>query len=107
MGKQAIQRGSNNVFADIGLPNPEEHKTKADLAIIIRRLIKEQGLTQDEAAQYMGLKQSDVSNIVRGVLSGFSIDRLLRCINALHQDVTIVIKPARDAERPQVGVLYA
>lgn len=99
-----IERGSGNVFADIGIPNPELHLAKARLAMVIGRIIKERGLTQAEAGEIMGLQQSDVSDILRGVLRGFSLDRLVRCLNALDQDVTITVRPAR-AE--PAGILVA
>ncbi|MGH7248147.1 MAG: helix-turn-helix domain-containing protein, partial [Pseudomonadota bacterium] len=56
-----VTRGSGNVFADLGLPNPEERLAKAELALAISRAIKERGLTQREAAALMGIDQPKVS----------------------------------------------
>ena len=91
-----VQRGSGNVFADIGIPNPELHLAKARLAVLIDRIVKERALTQVQAGEIMGLSQSDVSDILRGVLRGFTLDRLLRCLNALDQQVTITVRPAHE-----------
>jgi hypothetical protein len=38
--------------------------------------------------------------LVRGKFEGFSIDRLLRFLNALGRDVEIVISPARRTKGP-------
>lgn len=85
--------GSGNVFADLGLPDAEELKAKADLLIEIRQIIEERGLTQADAAEVMGIDQPKVSALVRGKLEGFSMERLYRFLNALGRDVEIVVKP--------------
>jgi predicted XRE-type DNA-binding protein len=87
-----FESGLGNVFADLGLPNPEEALAKAGLAQAIAETIDRQGLTQDEAARIMGLDQPKVSAIVRGRLSGFTQDRLTRCVLALGNDVEITIR---------------
>ena len=84
---------SSNVFADLGLPNPEEMLLKAELASKISSLIDEKNFTQMEAAELLGIDQPKVSALVRGRLSGFSAERLLRFLNALGSDVEIVVKP--------------
>lgn len=88
-----VEESSGNVFADLGLPDPDERLAKADLAIAIGREIDSRGLTQAEAAELLGVAQPDVSNLVRGRLSGYSIERLTRLLNALGQDVEIRIRP--------------
>lgn len=87
-----FESGSGNVFADLGLPDPEEALAKAGLAQAIAETIDRRGLTQDEAAKIMGLDQPKVSAIVRGRLSGFTQDRLTRCVLALGNDVEITIR---------------
>ncbi|MBF0459950.1 MAG: XRE family transcriptional regulator [Magnetococcales bacterium] len=88
----AFQESSGNVFADLGLPNPDEHLAKAQLASRISDLIDEQGLTQSAAAKLLGVDQPKVSALMRGRLAGFSLDRLFGFLNALHCDVQIVVK---------------
>lgn len=89
-----VEESSGNVFADLGLSDPEERLAKADLAIAISREIEARGLIQSEAAELLGVAQPDVSNLMRGRLSGYSIERLTRLLNALGQDVEIRIRPS-------------
>jgi predicted XRE-type DNA-binding protein len=89
-----VTRGSDNVFADLGLPNPEERLAKSRLAILLDAAIKERGLTQHEAGKLMGIDQPKVSHILRGRLSGYSTQRLIDFLNALGRDVEIVVRPA-------------
>lgn len=89
-----ITPGSENVFADLGLPNPEERLAKAELALAIAQVIKERGLTQREAAALMGIDQPKVSHILRGRLADFSTERLMRFLIGLGRDVEIVIRAA-------------
>ncbi len=83
--------GSDNIFADLGLPNADEMLAKANLAIHIRKIIKDRKLTQAQAAQLMGLDQPKVSSIINGRLDGYSTDRLMRFINDLGCDVKITV----------------
>ena len=89
-----VTRGSGNVFADLGLPNPEELLAKAELAYAISRAIKERGLTQRAAAMLMGIDQPKVSHITRGRLGDFSTERLMAFLTALGRDVEIVVRRA-------------
>jgi predicted XRE-type DNA-binding protein len=88
----AVIEGSGNVFADLGVADPDEELAKAQLAGHIRQAIKLRRLTQAEAATLTGLDQPKVSARVNGRLGGFSSDRLMRCLTALGQDVEIVVK---------------
>ena len=92
------RRSSGNVFADLELPNAEHEEIKARLVLAIRRLIEQQNLTQSTAADRMGISQPDVSNLVRGRVSGFSLERLLGFARALGTDVEIRLKPTKKAE---------
>ena len=87
--------GSGNVFADLGLPNAEDHLVKAQLVLKIDRLMKKRGLKQIEAAKLFGVKQPDVSKMLHGDFQQFSVERLLRFLVALGQDVEIVVTPHR------------
>lgn len=88
-----VTLSSGNVFADLNLPNPEERLVKATIALSIGELIEKRGLTQEEAGAILGLPQPSVSNLVRGKLEKFTIDRLLRYMRKLDYDVTISFKP--------------
>jgi predicted XRE-type DNA-binding protein len=92
--------GSGNIFADIGLPNAEEHLIKAQLVYKIDTLMQARGLKQSEAASLFGVRQPDVSKMLRGDFRQFSVERLMRFLVALGQDVEIVVKPHRGTRRP-------
>jgi len=96
MSKKGYEPGSNNVFKDIGVPNAEEHFIKAQLVFKIDTILKKRGLKQVEAAQLFGIRQPDVSKMLRGEFRQFSVERLLRFLVALDQDVEIIVKPHRD-----------
>ena len=88
------REGSDNIFADIGIPNPEEAMAKAQIAMKICDAIKKKKLTQAKAAKILKISQPKVSLLIRGYLTDFSLERLLRFLNDLGQDVCISITPA-------------
>lgn len=94
-----IERGSGNVFADLGVPDAETHLLKAELVTRIDRIIRQRGLKQIEAAKMLGLSQPDVSRLMRGNFREYSVDRLLRILTALGRDVDIIIHES-DTGRP-------
>jgi len=95
-----VHDGSGNVFADIGLPEPEEELTKAQLASHIRQVIKQQRLTQAAAAARMGIDQPKVSALLNGRLENISSERLMRLLTALGQDVDITVR-TKPSNRPR------
>lgn len=97
---------SGNVFADLGVPNPEEALAKAELANKIAELIREQKLTQAKAAKLLGIDQPKVSMLLRGRLTGFSIERLMRFLLQLGQDIKITVEPSPQG-RSKARVLVA
>lgn len=82
-------KSSGNVFADFGFPNPEEADAKSDLAILITSIIKHRKLTQAKAAKLMGIDQPKVSKIMKGLLSEFTIERLMNYLVMLGFDIEI------------------
>src|SRR5204863_5333316 len=97
-----VEAGSGNVFADLGLPNPDLARAKADLVQRIRRLIADHKLTPTKAAAILGVDAPRVSALVRGRVEGYSLDRLFRFLNALGQRVEITVRPAQPATaRPE------
>lgn len=91
---------SGNVFRDARVPNPGEHLVKAQLVYKIDGILKERGLTQAAAAALFGAKQPDVSNLLRGQFRQFSLERLLKFLVALGQDVDIVVTPHQSSGQP-------
>jgi predicted XRE-type DNA-binding protein len=90
--RAVTRRGSGNIFADLGLPNGDEHLLKARVVMFIGQRIEQLELTQHAAAKRMGVSQPDVSNILRGRFEGFSLERLLGFVRALGSDVEIRVK---------------
>jgi predicted XRE-type DNA-binding protein len=91
-------KGGSNVFADLGLPNPEQELLKARLTLQIYKIVKERGLTQAQAGALLGIKQPHVSVLMRNRAGNFSIGRLMEFLTALGQDVEITVKPTRRAQ---------
>jgi predicted XRE-type DNA-binding protein len=83
---------SGNVFADLGIENPEEELTKAKLVLEIEKIIKKKKLNQTQAAKVMGINQPKVSALIRRKLDGFSVERLIHFLNMLGQDIDIIVK---------------
>src|ERR1700734_2445516 len=88
------EESSGNIFADIGLPNPEEALAKSQVAIEIRRIIKKKKLTQAKAAKILKIDQPKLSRLLRGYLTNFSLERLFRFLNDLGQDIYVTITPS-------------
>ena len=81
--------GSGNVFADLGLSNPEERQLKAHLSIAIEDAIKRERLTRKQAAQKMGLTPDDLAKVIEGQLSEFSVGQLITILNCLGREVEL------------------
>jgi predicted XRE-type DNA-binding protein len=96
MSKKGYETGSRNVFKDIGVPNADVHLVKAQLVFKIDTILKKRRLKQVEAAALFGVRQPDISMMLRGEFRQFSVERLMRFLVTLDQDVEIVVKPHRD-----------
>ena len=103
-GKIPIHAGSGTVYADLGLPNPEEDLAKSELAARILRVIQSRRLTQTAAGRLLGITQPKVSALLNGRLDGFSTDRLFRFLNKLGCDVQIKVSRARPGAHGRVLV---
>lgn len=102
----AIEKGSGNIFADLGLANPEREQLKARLVLQIYRLIKQRGLTQAAAGAVLGIAQPHVSALMRNRAGAFSVERLMDFLTALGQDVEITVRPTR-REHGEMSVVLA
>lgn len=92
---ETVTPSSGNVFADLGVPDAAIALAKADLAHRISQVIRERKYSQVEAAAMLGVTQPKVSDIVRGKLEGFTLDRLLKFLVRLGQEVEISVRPAK------------
>jgi predicted XRE-type DNA-binding protein len=88
-----IERGTEDVFHDLGLPNADELLAKSKLARAIAAAIKERKISQSQLARLTGIDQPKISLLMHGRISGFSSDRLMHILTKLDQDVIIFIRP--------------
>jgi predicted XRE-type DNA-binding protein len=108
MTMSKIEKGSMNVYADLGVADAEEMLVKAQLASKIAEIIKLRKLTQTQASSLLGMTQPKLSNMLRGRFRGISETKMLECMTLLGRDVQIVVKPvSRSRKTGHVSVLFA
>lgn len=90
-----VVESSGNVFADLGLPHPEQEQLKAHLTLQIYKTIKDRGLTQVQAGEVLGIKQPNVSLLMRNRSGSFSVGKLMELLTKLDQDVQITVQPKK------------
>jgi predicted XRE-type DNA-binding protein len=96
-----------NIFADLGLPDPEIHLLKASLVVRIHQTLDEKGWTQAQAAKKMGIKQPDVSRILRGRFRDYSVERLMRFLARLGCKVDIVVRSGKRSKgKGETGIIH-
>lgn len=90
-------KSSGNVFKDLGVEDDkaENLKIRADLMISLRRFIKENGLTQEEAADFFGVSQPRISDLVNCKIEKFSIDTLVNMITKTGAEVDLKVDTSR------------
>ena len=88
-----VTEGSGNVFADLDFPNPERELLKAQLTLQIYTILKDSGMTQVTIAKILGVRQPQVSLLMRNRTGNFSVGRLMEFLTALRQDVEITVRP--------------
>jgi predicted XRE-type DNA-binding protein len=99
-----IEKGSTNVYKDLGRADADAMLVKAQLASKVADLIKRRHLTQVEAAELFGMPQPKVSAMLNGRFSGISEEKMMRCLLALGQNVQIVVKPGRKGKAGSLSV---
>ncbi|MGO9263618.1 MAG: helix-turn-helix domain-containing protein [Candidatus Binataceae bacterium] len=102
-----FEESSGNVFADIGVREPEDAALRADLAKKITDIINSRGLSQIKVARILGVDQPKVSKLVHGRIAGFTSDRLFRFLSALGCDVKIEVKAKKAGKRRGKVVVVA
>ncbi len=95
-----VTPSSDNVFADLGLPRAEEKQTQVRLAVAINQIIKDRRLSQTDAADLLEINQPKISALANYQLEGFSVERLMRFLNALGRDVEIVVRRKSKSRKP-------
>jgi Uncharacterized conserved small protein len=102
-----IEQSCGNPYADLGLPDAEEMLVKAELARQIAQIIKGRHLTQQQAAELLGMTQPKLSELLRGRFRGISQTKMIECLNHLGRDVNIVVKKASRRSVGQTHVIVA
>ena len=104
--KIEFEVSSGNVFADLGIEDAEELYTRAALGVQVMKILTERDLSQKEAAEMLGIRQPEVSAIMRARFRKFSQERLIGFLNKLNQKVTIQVSRRRKGE-PYQQVTFA
>jgi predicted XRE-type DNA-binding protein len=108
MGRPTSSRSSCNVFADLGLPQPDVELAKADLVTRIHRLVEHRRLTPEEVAALLKVPTSELPTLFKGRLATCLLDQLLRMLTWLGDDVEMVIRPRlQRTKRGKLRVLRA
>ena len=92
-----IESGSTNVYADLGYTNAAE----------IGRAIKARKLTQDAAAELLGIDQAKISKITRGQFRGVSEAKLLELVTKLGHDITIIVSKKKRQGTGKIELSFA
>ena len=90
-----MQKGSTNVYADLGMVDADEMLVKAQLATKIGEILSRRNLVQQQAAKLLNISQPKLSNLLRGNFRGISEVKMLECLTLLGSDVSIVVKSRR------------
>ena len=105
MKRIKAETGSGNIFADIGLPNPEEALAKAEIARLVNLALSSRKLSQEKAGVLLGIRQPRVSDLKRGRLGKFSLEKMIDFAKRLGNDVDIHIQRSR--KKPRLKVMSA
>jgi len=103
-----IEEGSGNVYADLQMADAEAMHVKAQLASKIADILRHRHLTQQQAAEILGMPQPKLSGLLRGQFRGISETKMIECLNRLGRDVQIVVRKApRSHAQGQTQVVFA
>ena len=102
-----IESGSTNVYADLGYTNAAEMQRKSSLAAEIARAIKARKLTQDAAAELLGIDQAKISKITRGQFRGVSEAKVLELVTKLGHDITIIVSKKKRQGTGNIELSFA
>ena len=103
-----VTRASDNIFADLGFPDADELLLKTDLIIQLMKVMDARGLSREAAAPLLGVTPKVLYDLFSGELDLCGTEQLLRMLNALDQNVSIVVSPKRaDERRAQIIVMSA
>ena len=103
-----IEGSSGNIYEDLQVADADAMHLKALLATKIADIIRHRHLTQQQAADILGISQSKLSGLLRGQFRGISETKMIECLNRLGRDVEIVIRKApRSHAQGHTQVIYS
>ena len=106
--RELVTHGTSNVFADLGFPDAADRQAKLRLAYALNQVLEARKLSQAEAAKVLGVTQPKVSALFHYKLAGFSVERLMKLLTALDQDIQIVIRrKPRSRKAGRISVVAA
>jgi len=87
----AVVKSCGNVFADIGFDEQEAAnlKLRSQLMIEVEKDLMKKKLTQQAAADMLGISQPRVSDLKRGKVDKFTIDMLVNFLTKLGHNVSV------------------
>jgi len=100
-----LSRGS--VLDDLGFSPAEtlEIKVKAELYRDLFRYIQDRGLSQQELGTVLGIHQPDVSYLLNGKVSKFSVGKLIKFAGKLNLTAQVKLTRPKEAKLPSVSAL--
>jgi len=100
-----FEKGSGNVFADLGLQDADQLLTRAQIGFQVFKILEARKLKQREMSTILRIAQPDVSHLMNGHFSRFTTDKLLDFLKRLDQKVTIQVSPHQKGEPFQQVIL--
>ena len=86
------QKGQQNIYAEIGVKDPEIMLMKGHLSLEIGEIIRQRKLSQTKAAEIMGIPQPKLSELLRGRFRAISEAKMMECLTRLGASVSVVVK---------------
>ena len=99
--EMAMVRGSGNLFRDLSHPEADAEQLRALLAARVIGVMDERKLTVRAAQEITGVAAADFSRIRQAKLGRFTIDRLMKILDGLGEDVEVSIRFS--ARRPELS----
>jgi predicted XRE-type DNA-binding protein len=100
-----FERGSGNVFADLGLDDADELFARSQIGFQVWKILKSMNLKQREIAHLLDIKQPEVSHLMNGEFSRFSEGKLLNFLKRLDREVVIQIYAVSEGQRQPEAML--
>jgi predicted XRE-type DNA-binding protein len=92
-----ITESCGNVFADMGLPNPEEELINANLTYEIFRTAQEKSLSAAALAELAKIDLPTAETLLRNRSGDLSISDLILILTRLGRDVEIKVREAKQS----------